>query len=224
MAENTKTEETFATKLNDSLTKFRGLILAVVLCVIVVVLVVLGVLTISTKSTEKALAQVDEIYYELTKDGASLEADAVAGRQSKALEDLAAYSSKGGIVGVRASMLEAELYFQMGENEKARDSWVKAASAKKSSYTAALAYFNAAVASEKIDDAEGAANFYKSASEAEDFLLVDHALFSLGRVNEGLGKMDEAKAAYQKVIDTHPNGEWANLSKGRLIALELSSN
>ena len=74
MAENT--EETFATKLNDSLTKFRGLILAVVLCVIVVVLVALGILTLSTKSTEKSLAQVDEIYYVLTKDSASLDADA----------------------------------------------------------------------------------------------------------------------------------------------------
>ena len=217
-------EETLASKLNDSLTKFRGLILTVVLCAIVVVLVVLGVLTISTKSTEKALAQVDEIYYVLTKDASSLEADAVAERQNAALEALGAYAARNGIVGARASLLKAEINFQLGNNEEARNDWVKAASAKKNAYTAPLAYFNAAVASENLNDAEMAAQYYKKAADAEDFLLADHALFSLGRVCEGLGKIDDAKAAYQTLCDSHPDGEWANLAKGRLLALELSAN
>lgn len=223
MAENTK-EETLASRLNDSLAKFRGLILTVVLCTIVVVLVVLGILTISTKSTEKALAQVDEIYYVLTKDASTLDADAVAERQNAALEELGTYAARNGIVGVRASLLKAEINFQLGKNEEARNDWVKAASAKKNAYTAPLAYFNAAVASENLNDAESAALYYKKASEAEDFLLVDHALFSLGRVNEGLGKVDEAKAAYQKLCDSHPDGEWADLAKGRLLSLDLSAN
>ena len=62
----------------------------------------------------------------------------------------------------------------------------------------------------------------KKACEDDDFVLIDKALFNLGRLNETKNNFDDAKNAYEKAISLHPSSSWANLSKSRLIALKTS--
>ncbi len=224
MAEKFNKEETTAEKLDSFLTRNRAPLLTCALVAIVSVVVVLAVVVIGGKSTEKGLTQVDSIYYTLTKDGASLEGDALTARQDAALEQLAGLTGKGGIVGVRANMLVADLYYQKKQYAEAKDAYLKAASAKKNAYTAPLAYFNAATCFENLGDLDGALANYKLASEAKGFLLVDHALFSLGRLNEAKQDFKAAQDAYSKLTDTHPDSEWADLAKSRLIALKAAGN
>ncbi|MBQ7158611.1 MAG: hypothetical protein IJS09_04185 [Treponema sp.] len=224
MAEKFKQEETTAEKLDSFLSKNRSLFLTAALVVVIAVVAVLAVVVISGKSTEKGLAQVDSIYYTLTKDGAALEGDALTARQDAALEQLAALEGKGGVVGVRANMLVADLQFQKKNFEAAKAAYLKAANAKKNAYTAPLAYYNAAACSENLGDLDSALANYTLAADAKDFVLVDHALFSVGRVNEAKGDFKAAKEAYDKLNDKHPDGSWAELAKGRLIALKAAGN
>ena len=121
----------------------------------------------------------------------------------------------------------SDVNFYLGEclfNEKkydeARASWLKAISAKAKNYTTSLCYYYAAVCSEELNDTENAISYYKSASEDEDFLLVDHALFSLGRVSESAEKYSDAKSAYEKLFELRSTSNWGQLAKSRLIALK----
>lgn len=224
MAEKFNQEETTAEKLDSFLTRNRAPLLTCALVVIVAVVAVLAVVVIGGKSTEKGLAKVDSVYYTLTKDAAGLEGDALVSRQDAALEQLESLAKKGGVVGVRANMLVADLQFQKKNYEAAKAAYLKVAGAKKNAYTAPLAYFNAATCCENLKDLDGALANYTLAADAKDFMFVDHALFSVGRVNEAKGDFKAAQEAYNKLNDTHPSSDWANLAKTRLIALKAAGS
>ncbi|MBQ6781750.1 MAG: tetratricopeptide repeat protein [Treponema sp.] len=224
MAEKFNQEETTAGKIDSFLTRNRSLLLTVALVVLVAIIAVAAFVVITGKSAEKGLSQVDAIYYTLTKDADSLEGDALLARQDSALEQLATLTKKGGIVGARANMLAADLQFQKKDFEAAKASYLKVASAKKNAYTAPLAYFNAAACAENLNDLDGALEYYTKASVSEDFLLADHALFSIGRVNEAKSDFKAAQDAYNKLNDVRPDGDWAELAKSRLIELKANGS
>ena len=121
-------------------------------------------------------------------------------------------------------MLVAEIKFAQKNYDEARSAWLKAADVNKKAYTAPLCYYNAAVCCENLNDIDGAVSYYKVASEYEDFVLIDHALFSLGRVNEAAQKYDEAKAAYEKLNEIRPSSNWGKLAKSRIIFLKSAGN
>lgn len=217
-------KETLANSLNKTLEKSKGIVFAVAAVVVVVIVAVAVVATVKSKFTEKGIAQVDTISYNLTNDAKDLSEADVAARQNKALEELASLTEKNGVVGLRANMLTAEIKFSQKNYEDARASWLKAVQAKDKNYTTSLCYYNAAVCSENLNDSEKAIAYYKAASEDEDFLLVDHALFSLARVNEDAKNYEEAKAAYEKLNALHSSSSWAQLAKTRLIAMKNAGN
>lgn len=217
-------KETLAVSLNKTLEKSKGIVFAVSAIVVVVIVAVAAFATVKAKSTEKGISQIDSISYNLTNESKDLSDSEIAERQTLALDELAGLSEKAGVVGLRANMLIAEIKFSQKNYEEARAAWLKAISAKGNNYTTSLCYYNAAVCSENLNDSESAASYYKSASEDEDFLLVDHALFSLARVNETAKKYEDAKSAYEKLSTLHSSSSWAQLAKTRLIALKNSGN
>lgn len=217
-------KETLAVSLNKTLEKSKGIVFAVSAIVVVVIVAVAAFATVKAKSTEKGISQIDSISYNLTNESKDLSDSEIAERQTLALDELAGLSEKAGVVGLRANMLIAEIKFSQKNYEEARAAWLKAISAKGNNYTTSLCYYNAAVCSENLNDSESAASYYKSASEDEDFLLVDHALFSLARVNETTKKYEDAKSAYEKLSTLHSSSSWAQLAKTRLIALKNSGN
>ena len=211
-------KETLEASLNEKLEKSKGMVFAVAAVVVLAIVAVAVFATVKSKITEKGIEQIDTISYVLTNESKDLSESDIAARQNKALEELSSLTSKGGVVGLRANMLAAEIKYAQKNYSEARDFWLKAAEANKNAYTAPLCYYNAAACSENLNDTDGAIAYYKAASENEDFLLVDHALFSLGRVNEAAKKYDDAKAAYDKLNELHSSSKWANLAKSRLIA------
>ncbi len=220
-----KTEKlTIADSLNKTLEKSKGFVFAVAAIIVVVIVAVAVFATVKSKTTEKGIEQLDLISYTLTNEASELSAEDVTARQNKALEDLASLTSKSGVIGLRANMLVAEIKFAQKNYEEARSAWLKAVEAKSKAYTASLCYYNAAVCSEELNDSDNAIAYYKAASEDGDFLLVDHALFSLGRVNESAKKYDDAKAAYEKLVELHSSTSWAELAKTRLISLKAAGN
>ena len=214
--------ETLADSLNAKLEKSKGTVIVVAVVAVILIAVVAIFATVRTKSIEKGIEQFEQISFSLTDKATDISAEDLAARENKALEELSSLTGKGGIVGLRANMLVADLKFAQKNYEEARSAWLKAVEIKKSEYTAPLCYYNAAVCSENLGDNEKAISYYKSASEYDDFLLIDHALFSLGRVNEEAEKFTDAKAAYEKLVELRPSANWGQLAKSRLISLKAN--
>lgn len=212
---------TITDSFESAIGKFRKALLAIlVVFVLAVIAIVVGII-VHSNSVKSGLEKVDTVYFSLSNAKSDISADEVKALQNSSIETLLGLSKSSGIVGMRASMLLGELYFQQGKFDESRNAWLAAANVEKNSYTNSVSYYNAAACSESLNDLDSAVKYYELASSDSDFLLVDHALFSLARVYEA--KKDSAKATetYQKLNDLHPNSSWANLAKTRLIALKV---
>ncbi|HAH61802.1 MAG TPA: hypothetical protein DCL73_06865 [Treponema sp.] len=193
----------------------------IVTTVVIAAIVVYSVCTVvATKVNEKGIAGIDTIEYELTKNSSDMSETELETRRADAMTNLTPYLKKNGIVGVRASMLAADIAFERKDYTNAETYWKNAAAKGKKSYTAPLAYYNEAVCSEELNNTADAAVLYGKAADAEDFMLAAHARFSQGRVYEALGDYKSASDAYNKVNDAFPDDTWAHLAKTRLIALQ----
>lgn len=196
--------------------------------IVICVVVLLGIVAFACidsvigKQGEKTVALVDEISFALTDGSAELDDAALKARRSDAMTKLEPVLSKGGIGGVRANMLAADIAFQNEDFEASMNYWSAVAVKGKKYYTAPLANYNAGVCAENCGKTEEAAEFYKKAAENEDFLMKAHAAFSYGRTLEVLGKTEEAVAAYEKLVADSADDAWANLAKTRLIDMKVS--
>lgn len=205
--------------VSSALERFRPILVGVLaVAVLAVVGVVVGI-SVHGKAVESGIEQIDTVEFVLLKDAASLSGDELSSRLEDAAAQLAPLSGKGGIVGSRASMLLADVRFQQGKFAESREAWVRAAELGKGAYTSPFSYYNAGVCSERLGEQDKAASFYESASADAEFPLVDHVLFSLGRVQEGRGDFAAAAAAYTRLGDLRPSSKWADLAKSRMIAL-----
>lgn len=196
-------------------------ILVAILAVLVVFVLGYGITcSVTSSSSKKGIEDIDSIVYNLTKDSASLDENALAERRETALKSLVEYNKASGVVGVRANMLSAEIKYSASLNEEAASFWMAAAEKGKKAYTAPLCYLNAGVAFEnasKLDDAE---KCYQKAVEYKDFDQISHAKFSLGRIKETKGDVAGAIEVYSDLYGSVPEDSWAKLAESRLISLE----
>lgn len=219
MAEEVK--NTASSKLTSFLEKNRKGVLTALVVIICVLIGYIVTNVILDNAKNKALAAIDEISYEMTEGSKDLDDSELTARETKALDALAVYTKKGGVAGVRANMLCAEISFQQKNYEDSVNYWKAAANKGKKSYTAPLANYNMAVCYEMINNLEEAAKCYKVAADNEGFALNTHAKFSLGRVLEANGDFEGAIAAYTDLFDKNPNSEWAKIAKTRVLSLQI---
>lgn len=223
MSENNE-KTTVSTKLNSFLEKNRVWLFTVLGVLVAAVIVCAVVISVSAKSADKAVSAVDEITYVFTKDSADLSDDEVAAKRAAALESVKPYLSKGGVGGVRANMLAADLYFQGKDYTSALECYKATVAKGKKSYTAPLAYFNMAVCYEELGNNADAAANYKLAADFNGFVLRSHALFSTGRVYEAMNENAKAAEAYNTLIEATPNDAWAQLAKTRVMDMKIKGN
>ncbi|MDR3312352.1 MAG: hypothetical protein LBS64_04385 [Spirochaetaceae bacterium] len=210
-----KKTESFSQAAGNVIIKHRMIFLAVIGALLVSAIAIGLVNWIGTRSRERGLSAVEDISWAVQK------ADSLDSAVQKALSDLDAWTGKKGIVGVRANMLKAELLFRDKKYDEARLSWNAAAEAEPKAYTAPLAWLNAGVASEELDDRDGAAGYYQKAAAYADFPLLTRTMFNLGRVLDEAEKYTEAAAQYQKLSDTYGDDPWASLAMSRILALRV---
>lgn len=206
-------------KVGSFVSKYRKTILFSAIAVIVIAVAVCVSIAVIENTNEKGISAMDAIEYVFTKDSASLSEDELATRQNTAMDALKPYLNKKNVVGVRANMLAASIAFEKKDFENSRTYWIAAANAGKKSYTSPVCNFNAGVCSEELGDNEKAIEYYTTASDSEDFLLVTHCLFSLGRVKESVSDFTGASEVYQKLVDNYPNDDWTKLAQSRIISL-----
>ena len=121
---DTNENETLAGSLNKTLEKSKGLIFAITAVIVVAIVAVAVFATLKSKSNEKGIEQIDSISYSLTNESADLSAEDVAARQNKALEELSALTSKGGVVGLRSNMLAAEIKFELVKDPESESGYL----------------------------------------------------------------------------------------------------
>jgi tetratricopeptide (TPR) repeat protein len=222
MAYDERDEElTFSKKMNAFLEKNRKIVLGVFGALLLAIIAFVVVEVVLSTTSTKNLAAVDAISFELTDGSGSLEEAELTARRDSVLEKLVPYTKKGGVAGVRANMLAAEIEYQKKNYEEALGYWENAANKGKKAYTASLAYYNQGVCLEMLNRLDEAAEVYELASLDEEFLLRSHALFSYGRVLEATGKYAEAVKAYQELNDEYPDESWTNLAKTRILELKI---
>lgn len=214
-------EKTTSSKLNEFLEKNRKVLWTVLGIIVAAVIAYVVIDVCASKAAAKGLEAIDTISYTLTKDSNKLEEDEVEARRTTALNDLAPYTKKGGVVGVRANMLCADLEYQTKNYQAALDYWKATAEKGKKSYTAPIAYYNIGSCYEALNDNDSAAEYYKKAADFEGYILALHAQFSYGRVLEAKGDYAEAAEVYARMNDFNPDDTWAKLAKTRLLTLQI---
>ena len=219
MAEKTE-NKTASAKLGGFLEKNRKPVLITFIVVLVLVIGFIAIEIVKSATAKKDLAAVEDYYYKLLDSSTDLEDSEVNKRATECIENLASYSKKGGIVGVRANMLSAELAYILADYEDAVSYYDAAIAKGKKSYTAPICYYNKASCYEELGKNAEAAEAYRAAAEFPEFAMVSHAYFSLGRVLEAQGDYAGAAEAYKTIKDKFSDDDWANLATTRLIELQ----
>lgn len=212
---------TASTKVNSFIEKNKKILVVLIVCVLCLLAGYIIGSIIGANEKAKHLNAIEDISYKLVDGSTSLEEDELAARRNEALESLKSYTKKPGAVGVRANMLAAEIAYQIEDFDAAIEYWTATASKDKKSYTAPIANYNLGACYEEVNKLDEAANAYKAAAEAKDFILKNHAKFSYGRVLETQGKYAEAAVVYTDLNDKNPSDTWAQLAKTRLISLKV---
>lgn len=218
MAENEK--ETSSKKVSAFLEKNKKVFLIVLVVVIVAIIGFICGSLVGSSSKKKDLAKVDAISYALTNRSSELTDEDLASKIDETLNALASFNKKGGVVGVRSNLLSAELAYQKEDFSAAVDFYKAAASKGKKSYTTPIANYNLGACYEKLNNLDAAAESYKKAADAADFVLNTHAKFSYGRVLETQGKYKDAVDVYTDLNAKAPEDNWAKLAKTRIISLK----
>ena len=215
--------QTSSSKLNSFLEKKKKGLLGLLIALIVCLAAYIVISAVNNNIKEKNLAEIEEISYTLTHDSASLDESELNARRIDAIDNLAVYAKKGGIVGARANYLCAELTYQQKKYEDAATYYEATAKKAAKTYLAPVAYYNLGVCYEQLNKLEDAAANYKLAADSKLFALVPHAKFSYARVIEASGNKAEAITAYTELYDAYPNDNWGKLAKTRLIALKAQN-
>lgn len=218
MAEEEK--NTASSKLTVFLEKNRKAVWTILIVIVVALVGFIVIDSCNSKNAAKGIAAIDEISYAMTNESSTLEDDELDARRNEAMEKLAPYANKSGIIGLRANMLCAEIAYQQEKYEDAVNYWNATISKGKKSYTAPLAYFNIAACYEELNNLDAAAENYKMAADNESFAIKNHAKFSYGRVLEAKNDFAGAVAAYTELFDSNPDDTWAKIAKTRIIYLQ----
>lgn len=215
-----KKPENTEQKVNSFVSKYSKVIIIAGAAVLLAAIVFCIGVACGEKAKVKDLSAIDTIEFNYTKDSSDLDDAAVKTRQDAALEGLQKYLKKGGSVGTRANMLSADIAFAQKNYSDSLAFWLAAADHNKKAYTAPVCWYNAAVCSEELNNSEDAIKYYQMAADTKDFLLVAHAIFSVGRVKESVKDYEGAKEAYQKLVEKYPSDKWTDVAHSRLISLE----
>lgn len=219
MAEKTENAST-SSKLDSFLTTHKKTVLIIFIVVLVLIIGFVSFEIIKTTGAKKNLAKVESLYYELITGSSELDEAALAKRSTECLEKLAPYTQKGGIAGVRANMLAADLAYLEADYEGAVVYYDAAIAKGKKSYTAPICLYNKGSCLEEMNKLSEAAESYRTAAEFKNFGMAAHAYFSLGRVLESLNDYEGAAQAYKTLNEKFADDDWGNLAKTRLIELK----
>jgi len=127
-------------------------------------------------------------------------------------------SSLWGYVKKTGNYVLGGLYLSANNYSEGKNYLLKFADKSASSFFAPFALLRAGLASEKLNDIDGALKIYERLEkEYKDSTIADEIYFDLGRVYQIKGNSVKAKEYYNKVIMEYPVSLFASEAKKRLI-------
>jgi len=182
-------------------------------------------LSLNTYLQSKAIAEVEELNNKYADLRQLLGDENYDNDVNELLDKLNAFvKGKSGYAGARGWTIIAQIYSGKEDWAKAEEAWRGAAKTGVKTYLAPAAFFNAAAAAENQGKIEEAIELLeKCVSYKENFPSAPRAQFSIGRLNEQLGNIQAATAAYRAILANEQWSKietWANLAQSRIIAIE----
>jgi len=160
---------------------------------------------------------------------ATAETPAAGGKPAEAVEslddftlELAAFAKgASNYPAAKAWSVLGGIYASENKWAEAENAYVHSSKAGKKAPIGPVSLFNAAVCAERLGNLDTAIQRYTTLAAIPDFSQAAHAQFAIGVLYEAQNKTDEAKAAYQDVIDkfSDKDSDWSALANSRLIAL-----
>ena len=184
----------------------RGLVIGIGVGVVVLIAAIIGFVYYQNVQAEEAQVLLSEVLpaYE-------------AGRFQEALEGasgdgglLAIVNEYGGTpAGNLAAFYAADSYYNLGNYEEARDFFLEYDG--DDSIIAASALAGAAMANENLEAYEAAGDlFLRAVRVYPDELTAPRYLMNAGRAYEEAGALDDARAAYERVLNEYPDAPVAS--------------
>jgi tetratricopeptide (TPR) repeat protein len=180
-------------------------------------------LSLDSSFQKKATAEVEELNAKYAELRQLLGDDHYNDDVNELLEKLNAFvKGKNSYAGARGWTIIAQIHSGKEDWPQAEEAWRNAAKAGIRTYLAPAAFFNAAAAAENQGKIEEAIELLeKCAAYKFDFPSAPRAQFSIGRLNEQLGNIPAAAAAYRAILVNWPDIEtWVNLAQSRIIVIE----
>ena len=194
--------------------------MAATVCAVVAIALIVS--SISVRTARNASMETEALISEWT-DLRDKNAEDMAAKEDALAEKLEKQAAANGrtYAGFRAYTTLGEIYVLRKDWEKAIAFYQKAGEAQQKSYTAGIAYFNAASCADELQQHDKALEFYTLSAASDDFSLKPRALFNIGRLEESLSHSDKAVEAYTELTEAYPDNDWALLAKSRIIALSI---
>lgn len=123
----------------------------------------------------------------------------------------------------RCLYIKGLLYWDKKEWENAANAFLSIPDRFPESYLSPISLVNAAASYEENGNAEKAVELYDRILNEYKTAIPDIAkvIFTIGRLEESLGKPDEALKRYTDLVDNYSGNNWTNLARDRIIVLKL---
>lgn len=216
-------KERFVESISKILFSLRYVLVALLLALLVFVVTVLIANEIRSSRTERSTIIVERIEDDLSQWADSIDEEF---RQSLGVDLISRLDSVVAdyprlYAAQRGLFLLGRIYYGSGAWEASAQSFVALADRFPNSYLAPIALINAASAKEEAEDTIGAISLLERVAAEFDSPELPAVRFSLGRLNEQQGNIDEAIAHYEQLLDEHAASGWTNIARSRIIVLQI---
>ena len=223
--EKTHKEEETEDKFSEFLRRNRKGIYISFGVIIVLFAGVIVYFSLNSHFQKKATAEVEELNQKYDELRLSLADENYNDDVNALLEKCNVFvKGKSSYAGARGWTIIAQIYSGREDWPKAEEAWRSAAKAGVKTYLAPAAFFNAAACAENQGRIKEAVELLeKCITYKFNFPAAPRAQFSIGRLNEQLGDIPAAIAAYRVILANEQWSKietWANLAQSRLIAIE----
>jgi tetratricopeptide (TPR) repeat protein len=223
-AQTHETKPTVLDKLSNFLSRHRTTLIAFVIVIAVAVVALFVVLQITTNRTEQSLVLVEDLQ---SQYGEWLRLE--PGERTSAFESLVsditelADTYPRTYAAQRAIYIHARALSELERWAEASEQYLDLADRFPEVYLAPISLTQAAVATENANEPELALDILHRLLDEYDSESgeIPRALFSIGRINEGLDNIAEAAESYNRLIDDYPASSWTNLARDRIISLSV---
>lgn len=204
--------------------EYQNQISYALIAIVAIALIFFGYRFFAQRAESKAfsiLGQTQSKYETLKKASSAIEA---YNQVSEAFQSI--IKKYGGNAGGKfARVIYANISYDAEQYEKAITLYKKSLNDFK---TDKLVYYmilsNLGYAYQQVEDLQNAVIYFEKASSATDSQISEEALFNLGLIYEKLGETDKSKAAFQKIVNNHPNSIYLSIVEEKLATLRTGNN